>query len=100
MITHENWDQKQMWDGITYGDFDLVNYDNDYIYGIYQRDEDSEKYVARIPYKGSGIELLFTAEDMAENQFDVGLEWIYYKNCSNEFIRINMETLKQEKIGN
>ena len=100
MITHENWDQKQMWDGITYGDFDLVNYDNHYIYGIYQRYEDSEKYVARIPYKGSGIELLFTAEDMAENQFDVGLEWIYYKNCSNEFIRINMETLKQEKIGN
>lgn len=100
IITHENWEVKQIWDGVTYGSFDLVNYDNDYVYGIYQKDENSEKYIARIPYRGSGIELLFSAEDMAESQFDVASEWIYYENKSGKFLRINMNTFEQEKIGN
>ena len=76
--------------------FDFITFDDDYLYGFYEKDE--KAYVGRISFQTEDFEILFSKSEDYEH-FDILNDHIYYLDSNSQLICQDIQSGEITYIG-
>ncbi len=94
LLSHKGEKKKKLW-GSENGSFSFINYDEEDLYGILEKD--GERYISRINFQSGEFENIHTLKDKID-KFDVLNGWIYYYNSLDMIERRKISSPEETEV--
>ena len=94
LLSHKGEKKKKLW-GSENGSFSFINYDEEDLYGILEKD--GERYISRIDFQSGEFENIHTLKDKVD-KFDVLNGWIYYYNSLDMIERRKISSPEETEV--